>query len=426
MPKFAKELSPVEVRRLMGKPGLHAVGGVTGLFLQVSRGRVNPDVLRRSWILRATVGAKRRDIGLGSFPDVTLQRAREKARALRDQIGAGLDPVEERRKVRAALIAQQAAALSFREAARKFVAIKVTEFQNVKHAAQWLRTLETYAYPMIGNLPVSDVELEHVVAVLEPIWLTKTETAARLRGRIEAVLAWATVSKFRSGPNPARWKGNLDAVLPKPGKVMKVKHFEALPIDDMGGFMQRLRSREGTAARAVEFQILTATWSGAIRFARWAEIELERKVWTIPGGRLLKRGEMDQFRVPLSDDAVALLRGLGQGESDALVFPAPKRGPLSDMSLTAVMRRLGLTATVHGTARSTFKDWAAERTSYDNIVSEAALAHVNGCKVEQSYRRGDMFERRRRLMRDWSEFCGQPSKPKDRENIIAISGIALP
>jgi integrase len=425
MPKIAKELSPVEVRRLRNKPGLHAVGGVTGLFLQVSPSRTNPSVLRRSWILRATVGAKRRDIGLGSFPDVTLQRAREKARGLKGQIGAGLDPVEERRKARAALIARQAAALSFREAAQKFAAIKVTEFRNAKHAAQWSSTLRAYAYPVIGDLPVADVELEHVVAVLEPIWLTKTETAARLRGRIEAVLAWATVSKFRSGPNPARWKGNLDAVLPKPGKVMKVKHFEALPIDDMGGFMQRLRSREGSAARAVEFQILTATWSGAIRFARWGEIDLERKVWTIPGERLLKRGTMDQFRVPLSNAAVDVLSGRGQGKNDDLVFPAPKGGPLSDVSLTAVMRRMGLTATVHGTARSTFKDWASERTTYDNVVSEAALAHVNGCKVEQSYRRGDLFERRRRLMREWADFCGA-IRTEERENIIAISGIAQP
>jgi integrase len=337
-------------------------------------------------------------------------------------IRQGIDPRDERRRAKAALIAQQAAALSFREAAQKVTAIKVTEFKNAKHAAQWSSTLETYAYPVIGKLPVADVTLEHVMSILEPIWLTKTETATRLRGRIEAVLAWATVLKYRSGDNPARWKGNLDAVLPKPGKVAKVKHFEALPIDDIGAFMQELRTRDGIAAKALEFQILTATWTGAIRFARWKEIDLERKVWTIPGGRLLKRGEQEEFRVPLSDAALDVLLRLGRGSGDALVFRAPKGGPLSDRSLTAVLRRMGLTATPHGTARSTFKDWASEGTNYDNIVSEAALAHVNGCKMEQSYRRGELFEKRRRLMRDWATFCGT-IQPKDRgENVIAISG----
>jgi hypothetical protein len=404
MPKIAPELSPIEVRRLMNKPGLHAVGGVASLYLHVT---VNPTTgaFRRSWILRALIGAKRVDLGLGSYPTVTLGIARDRAREARELIRQGIDPREERRKARATLIAQQAAAMTFREAARKVTAIKVTEFKNAKHAAQWASTIETYANPVIASLPVGDVALEHVVSILEPIWLTKTETAKRLRGRIEAVLAWATVSGHRSGDNPARWKGNLDAVLPKPGKIVKVKHFEAVPIDNVGAFMRGLRQRDGMAARAVEFQILTATWSGAIRFARWQEIDLERKEWAIPGDRLLKRGEIKQFRVPLSDDAMAVLRGVDQGEDDDLVFPAPRGGTLSDMSLSAVMRRMGLTATVHGTARSTFKDWATERTNYDNIVSEAALAHVNGCKVEQSYRRGDLFEKRRKLMTAWAKFC---------------------
>jgi integrase len=414
MPKIVEEMSPVEVKRLINKPGLHAVGGVTGLYLQVSPSRTNPAVLRRSWILRVTIGVDRPDLGLGSYPTVTLAMARERAREAREQIRQGIDPREEKRKAKAALIARQASTMSFREAAQKVAAIKAIEFKNTKHAAQWSSTLETYAFPVIGKLPVADVALEHVVSILEPIWLTKTETATRLRGRIEKVLAWATVSKYRSGDNPARWKGNLDAILPKPGKVAKVEHFKALPIDDIGAFMQKLRQRDGMAARALEFQILTATWYGAISSARWSEIDLERKVWTIPGERLLKRGEMEHFRVALSDAAIDVLRGLGQGEDDDLVFPAPKGGPLSDMSLSAVMRRMKVDATPHGTARSTFKDWAAERTSYDNMLSEAALAHVNGCKVEQSYRRGDVLDRRRKLMRDWATFCASPQQQKGK------------
>jgi integrase len=383
-------------------PGKHRVS--RNLYLQVT------DTGARSWLFRYMRHGVPHWHGLGSYDLVSLAGARDKALACRKLILQSGDPIEHERAQKMQVLLAKASTITFAEAAAKVTAIKAREFHNRKHAAQWSSTLKTYANPLIGPLPVSDVALEHVVSVLEPHWLHKTETMKRLRGRIEKVLAWATVSGYRTGDNPARWKGNLDALLPQPGKVARVKHFEALPIDEVGGFMQALRRRAGMAARAVEYQTLTATWSSAVRFARWGEIDFQRKIWTIPGDRLLKRGEQEYFRVPLSDDAIALLRGLEQGDDDQLVFPALKGGPLSDMSLSAVMRRMGLTATVHGTARSSFKDWCSERTNYDNIVSEAALAHVNGCKVEQSYRRGDLFEKRRRLMQAWAKFCASPAR----------------
>jgi Arm DNA-binding domain len=405
-----KDLTAREVFAIR-KPGKHRVS--RQLYLQLT------ETDARSWLFRYERNGVAHWHGLGSCDLVTLAEARDAAIECRKLLRSGLDPIEEKKTAKANLIARQTATITFHEAAQKVAAFKATEFKNAKHARQWPSTLETYAFPVIGKLPVADVALEHVVSVLEPHWLDKTETMKRLRGRLEKVLAWATVSGYRTGDNPARWKGNLDAVLPQPGKVAKVKHFERVPIDDIGAFMQQLRQRDGMAARSVEYQILTATWSAAVRFARWGEIDFERKVWTIPGVRLLKRGEMAQFRVPLSDDAIALLRGLEQGDEDQLLFFAPRGGALSDMSLSAVMRRMGLTATVHGTARSTFKDWAVERTSYDNIVSEAALAHVNGCKVEQSYRRGDLFERRRKLMNAWAKFCA--SLPRAKGEVVELA-----
>jgi integrase len=406
MPKIAPELSPAAVRNLMDEPGLHAVGGVNGLLLQVSRGKSRQ--LRRSWILRTMVGARRRDIGLGSYPTVTLGIARDRAREAREQIRAGIDPIEERRRARADLIARQASTITFSGAAAKVAAMKAREFRNRKHAAQWSSTLETYANPVIGKLPVADVALEHVVSILEPIWLTKTETAKRLRGRIEAVLAWAIVSGYRTADNVARWKGNLDAVLPKPGKVAKVEHFAAVPIDDVGAFMRALRRRDGMAARALEFAVLTAARSGEVRGAKWSEIDLQSKTWVVPAARMKAHKE---HRVPLSDDAMAVLTRLDR--TGDLVFPAPRGGMLSDMTLTAVLRRMKVDATVHG-FRSTFKDWASERTAYPNEISEAALAHINGDKVEAAYRRGTLFEKRRRLMRDWARFCGAAASAGDK------------
>ena len=397
MPKVAKELKAVEVKRLI-KPGLHAVGGVSGLHLQVSKTGA------RSSVLRTIVGAKRKDVGLGGYPDVPLVQAREKARAAKELIQQGIDPVANRKAVRMALIAAQATNKTFDECAEQFLIKKTTEFSNPKHADQWRNTLATYASPVIGKLAVDAVELPHILKILEPLWQEKTETATRLRGRIEAVLAYATVSKYRSGDNPARWQGNLDAVLPKPGKLKKVKHHKAIPWQEIGPFVQSLRERKGTGAKALEFTILTAARSGEVRGAKWDEIDLANKTWTIPADRMKTSKE---HMVPLCDDALSILASLPRFAGNELVFPGARGGILSDVGLTKPIRAIGSDATVHG-FRSTFRDWCAESTSYPNEVAEMALAHTVSSAVERAYRRGNLLAKRARLMRDWCRYINSP------------------
>lgn len=394
MPKKAKELSAVEVKRLT-KSGLHAVGGVAGLLLQVR------PTGSRSWILRVKIGDRRRDIGLGGYPDVPLAQAREKARQAREQIAQGIDPVAARQAARIELLASQAIRITFDEATRRFLASKRHEFRNAKHTAQWSSTLKTYASPVIGKLPVSDIELGHILRALEAIWHTKTETAKRVRGRIEAILAWAAVHGYRTGDNPARWKGHLEAILPKPSKIAPVIHHKALAIDDMGRFVHDLRHREGMAAKAVEFTVLTAARSGEVRGATWAEIDMTGRIWTIPAERM-KAGR--EHRIPLSKDAVTLLEALPRDAGNELVFTGPSGGKLSENTLTAVLKRMGVNATVHG-FRSTFRDWCGERTSSPHEVAEMALAHTIKNKAEAAYRRGDLLKKRARLMEDWAQFC---------------------
>lgn len=405
MPKKAKELKALEVQRI-AKPGLHAVGGVAGLHLQVLQSGA------RSWLLRVVIGSKRREMGLGGYPDVPLALARDKAREAREKISQGTDPIGERKAAVSALRAARGAEITFEVAASKFIEAKAAEWKNAKHADQWSNTLAAYAFPIIGKMQVSDVALPHVVSILEPIWTTKTETATRLRGRIESVLDWAAVRGFRNGENPARWKGHLDKLLPKPGKVAKVEHHPAMHVDEVAGFLADLRNRTGMAPRALEFLVLTATRSGEVRSARWAEIDLEAAVWTIPADRM-KAGR--EHRVPLSEPALAMLRDLPRLEGSDLVFWAPRGGVLSDMTLTAVMRRMKLEAVPHG-FRSTFRDWASERTNYPRDVAEMALAHAIGDKVEAAYRRGDLFEKRRRMMLEWAKHC-QTIRPAAGEAI---------
>lgn len=399
MPRKAKEMSAVEVRKI-AHPGTGgnrnvAVGGVDGLLLQVT------PTGGRSWLLRATVKGKRRQIGLGSYPDVTLAQARERARGVKDLIWQGIDPLAEKRR------------LTFAQAMEKTLEARTAEFRNEKHKKQWRSTLDTYAVPMLGNMAVSDIDVSDVLRVLEPIWTTKTETASRLRGRIEAVLSWATVGGHRKGDNPARWRGNLDAVLPKPGKVAKVKHNPALSLADAPDWFTDLRKREGMATRALEFVALTAARSGEVRGATWAEIDLGAGVWTIPAERM-KAGK--EHRVPLTQEAVALLKALPRMKDCPYVFPAARGGALSDMALSACMKRInearedgyldprsGRPAVPHG-LRSTFRDWAAERTEFERDMAEMALAHTVGSTVERAYRRGDMIEKRRQMMAAWARF----------------------
>jgi integrase len=394
--RLAEELSAIEVKRLKA-PGLHFVGHVVGLALQVAPAGT------RSWILRYSAGPKRREMGLGNFPSVTLADACTAARKARELLREGIDPIEDARAKRSQLGA--VLSLSFDQCVEKYIAAHEAGWKNAKHGAQWRSTLDTYASPHFGKLQVRDVTTGHVMAALDPIWTTKTETATRVRGRIESVLDWAKVRGYRDGENPARWRGHLDKLLPKPSKVAQTEHHAALPYPELGDFMVRLRAAAGMGARALEFTILTAARSGEVRGATWSEIDLEAGIWTVPGSRM-KAGK--EHKVPLSDAALELLASLPRTDETDLIFFGTKNRPLSDMSLTAVLRRMGLDVTAHG-FRSTFRDWAAETTAYPSEVVEMALAHTIGNKVEAAYRRGDLFDKRRRLMADWAKFCGTSS-----------------
>lgn len=394
MPKKAAEMGPLEVRQL-AEPGLHAVGGVAGLNLQIAL----PGT--KSWILRVTVGSRRREMGLGGYPDVTLSQAREQAREIRRKIGMGIDPLEERRVQKNALRAASVKKATFWEAAQMWHNSKNHEYRNRKHSAQVLSTIRQYACPIIGNMPVDEIALSHIIKVLEPVWLNKTETASRLRGRMESVLSWATVSGFRTGENPARWKGNLDTVLPKPGKISAVKHHRAMAIDEVPSFVKTLRVTDSLSARALEFQILTAARSGEVRGSRWSELDIDNRLWIIPANRTKMQKE---HRVPLSSAALLLLERLPRAHQNDIIFAGPRGKPLSDMTLSQLMRRMRANAVPHG-FRSTFRDWISERTSYSGEVAEMALAHAISNKVEAAYRRGDLFEKRRNLMEDWCMFC---------------------
>lgn len=392
MPRKARELSPLEVRRLTN-PGRWSVGGVDGLALQVTEAGA------RSWVLRLRVAGSQREMGLGSFPTITLADAREKAREHRTKIAAGQDPILIRRQTASAAVAERAAQQTFASVASQYVAQHEKGWKNKKHGAQWTATLETYAAPIVGRLLIRDVTTAHVIRVLEPIWLTKTETATRVRSRMELVLDFAAARGLREGLNPARWRGNLDAALPKPSKVAKVQHHAALDIREMVDFMARLNTLPGNGARALEFAVFTAARSGEVRGAKWMEIDLLNSLWTIPAARM-KSGR--EHRVPLSRPAIRLLRELPTADKDDLVFPGVD-GQLSDMTLTAVLRRMKVDATVHG-FRSTFRDWISESTAHSTEVAEMALSHAVGDKVEAAYRRGDLFEKRVALMSEWGSF----------------------
>lgn len=408
MGRTVKESNAVQVKNLRGD-GLHFVGGVPGLALSI-KGTAH------YWLLRVMVHGKRRDMGIGPYPEIGLADARKAAAQARDAIRSGADPIAQRQAERSAAAAAQARLLTFDEAAAKYIEAHGAGWRNAKHAAQWEATLKTYASPTIGALQVADVGTAHVRAILDPIWREKTETATRVRGRIEAVLDWAVVAGHRpEGLNPARWRGHLALMLPPPRKVTKIEHRRALPAAGIYALWKQLQAAPGLGARALQFAILTAARSGEVRGATWGEIDLAAKVWTVPAERM-KAGR--EHRVPLSDAACELLRGLSgkvkrddssrctsAGAAGALVFPSatdPGK-PLSDMTLAAVLRRLEVDAVPHG-FRSTFRDWSAESTSHPRDVCEMALAHAVGNKVEAAYRRGDLFEKRRALMDDWARF----------------------
>lgn len=447
MPKRAKELEAKQVERLKAdstKNRRIMVGPAdcAGLHLRIEGGT-------KSWALRMKVGEKRRDIGLGPYngkagatdkeaaalPGLSLAEARTKAREIRRtarETGQLVSPTwakaEAVRVQEQAAILEAAKAKTFKECAEAFLEAQKPKWKNAnaKHVAQWSSTLATYAYPKIGELPVDKVDTGLILEVLQQptdggaLWATKTETASRLRGRIEKVLAWATFRGYRQGDNPARWRGHLDNELPARGDVRKVKHHAALPYAEIGAFMVDLRKREGLSARALEFAVLTAARSNEVRMATWDEIDLDRGLWTIPKERMKAKKE---HVVPLSDAAVALLTALPRirGKHE-YVFPAPRGGAFSDAVFRALFERMdreGLTQ--HG-FRSTFRDWAGETTEYPREVIEHALAHQLADKAEAAYQRGTLMPKRMLLMAEWSKFCG--TVPTDGDNVISIRGAA--
>jgi len=382
------------------RPGRYFDGH--GLYLQVHPGKGG---LRRSWILRYALNGHERWLGLGPLHTVGPAEARERARKARLQLLDGIDPVAARKQKKADAALQAAKAINFQAAARTYHAQHEGEWRSAKHAREWLATLETYAFPAIGALPVAEINTGLVLKCIEPIWQTKWMTANRVRGRIESVLDWARVREYRDGENPPRWKGHLAEVLPARPALQK-QHHAALPWREIGAFVAQLRAREGIAARALEFAILTAARAGEVLNAQWNEIDFGGKTWTVPAGRM-KGGK--QHRVPLSDRAMEILRTLPREDGNTHPFVGPQRGRgLSSMALRGVLKRLRRRdLTVHG-FRSTFRDWASEATNFPHAVAEMALAHtVAG--VEGAYRRGDLFEKRKRLMADWARFCMTPT-----------------
>ena len=415
MPRVAKELGSLEVKRLTA-PGYHPVGYVPGLTLQVSPSK------SKSWVLRVKVGTKRREIGLGAYPGVGVALAREKAQQVRDEIVAGIDPVAQRALARQNIIQQQleekALDWTFRRCAESYIKARSPGWRNAKHAQQWENTLATYAYPVIGDMLVRHVNIGHVMTIVEPHWATKNETIDRVRNRIELVLDWATVRKYRTGDNPARWKGNLDKAGLADRKVVgKVTGHRALAAADLYGFMEILRGIEGIGARCLEFVILTACRSGEARLATWNEIDMQAKTWNVPGNRM-KSGR--PHRVPLSDEVTTLLESLPRLEGTDLMFPGKKANtPISDMTMTKVMRDMGVNAVPHG-FRATFSSWCASSTAYPSEVREMALAHAIGDGTVAAYQRSDLFDKRRNLMADWAKFIN--TAPALADNVISIKG----
>lgn len=408
MPRLAKPLGALQVKGLT-TPGLHAVGTVNGLYLRIKESGT------RQWMLRTKIGGKRSDIGLGGYPSVTLAQAHAKAQTLKDQIQSGINPIAQRQQRRTTI------EWTFDRCASEYIKLHREGWKNIKHAAQWETTLASYASPVIGSKHVRDVTVGDVLSIIEPHWVGKTETMVRTRNRIELVLGWAASRGYRDKQNPAQWRGNLQHALPKPSKVSNRQHHAALPYREVHPFMQRLAQVDGMSAKALQWLILTACRSGEARGATWDEIDLKAGLWTIPKERM-KAGR--EHRIPLSAQALELLEALPrfeqvEGKPD-YIFTGRAGGELSDMSLTALIRRMKVDATAHG-FRSTFADWAAEQTSYPLELREMALAHTLGDKTREAYQRGDMMERRRAMMGDWATYL---TTPTTSASVILLRGSA--
>ena len=405
------QLSDLKVKR--AKPGMYGDG--SNLWLQVTG---NPANAAKSWLFRYTRDGKQKYMGLGAYPDVGLREAREKAVEARRVLREGKDPLRERQAQKVAAALEAAKDMTFQQCAERYIEAHRDGWKNPKHVEQWENSLKRYAYPVLGKHSVQLIDTGLVLEVVEPIWKTKTETASRVRSRIENILSWATARELRQGDNPARWKGHLDHLLPDRDKIQKLEHFEALPYVEIGSFMAELRDEGGAAARALEFTILNASRTDEVLGATWDEIDLKDKLWVIPAERMKGKKE---HRVPLSNQAVVLLEEMAKLGAEGYVFPGRKPDSrLSPMAMLMLLRRMKRgDITVHG-FRSTFRDWAAERTSFPRDVAEMALAHTIGDKVEAAYRRGELLDKRRRLMTEWAKFCGQVEKGQG--NVVAMHG----
>lgn len=403
--KISNSLTPLQVKN--AKPGRHVDGNGLHLLVKASGAR--------SWVLRFTLHGKTRDVGLSRCPEalvllaqsgreeLSLAQARDLAAIYRLKVRAGIDPLSEREQQAAASrVAQaqdEAAQLTFYDAAQSYLASRESTWRNAKHRQQWHNTLSAYVFPSLGALPVADIGTAEVLAVLEPIWKSKAETANRVRGRMEAIIDAARARGHFSGENPARWRGHLDKILPARQRLSR-GHHAAMPFDEVPAFLEQLRAREAVAAMALEFTILTAARTGEVLGATWAEIDFEKRTWTVPALRM-KAGR--EHRVPLSSRAVEVLNETRKLENPFL-FPGQRGGPMSSMAMAMLLRRMGHELTIHG-FRSSFRDWASETTAFPHEVCEMALAHSISNKSEAAYRRGDIFDKRRMLMDEWAHFC---------------------
>jgi len=393
MAKTVKQLKDLQIRRFT-KPGAYPDG--EGLYLQVR------DSGAKDWFYRYEVAGKGRKRGLGPYPTISLERAREDALVCRQLRKQGIDPIEHYKEIELNKDLEKAKSTTFKECALTYIDTHRHGWRNKKHESQWRNTLKTYAYPTIGDLPVQAIDIDLVMKVLEPIWFEKTETASRIRQRIENILDWATVRKLRKGDNPALWRGRLDKLLPKRTKVQKTVHFAAMDYKDVPEYFQSLRAKDTLASKALAFTILTATRSGEARAATRSEIN--DNVWIIPDSRMKAERE---HRVPLSDEAMKIIKEMEpfERQTDDLIFPGLAHAkPISEASLLKIVKQTHPTLTVHG-FRSSFRDWCAEQTSYPREVAEAALAHTLKDKTEAAYQRSDMFEKRRKLMDSWADYC---------------------
>lgn len=413
MRRRKQPLTALEVSRAK-EPGYYGDGG--GLWLQISAFET------KSWVFRfkSPVTGKAREMGLGDVRTYSLAEARQRATEARRCVDEGRDPIEERKLSRQQTLNEASRVKTFKECAQGYIEAHSAGWKNEKHIHQWKSTLETYAYPVCGDLPVSMIDTAHVLGIVEPIWSVKNETASRLRGRLEAILSWAKVRGYRTGDNPAEWKGHLENLLARPSKVAKVTNQPALPFSLLPTFMQHLKSMNGIAPRALELAILAAARSGEIRGAEWKEIDLDAGVWTIPAARMKAEKE---HRIPLSSSAVGILKMLPRFQGTDLLFPSNSNQPLSDATLSAVIRRMHAVEQEAGRPgyldpssnrlcvphgfRSSFRDWAGETTAFPREVIEHALAHQLKDKAEAAYARGTLFDKRRMLMDAWAEYLNQ-------------------